>query len=147
CVLVDLRPNFLYSRAITGMEGREAVYVAPEVRSGTDDMARADLFSMGQLLIAFAGATPNGDGVVPDVFYARTPMLARFLEDLLSREPARRLLVMGHTGDVSYTHLRQVFVDEVATAAATESVGRPASRPIALVRELARDLLSPVNGE
>jgi hypothetical protein len=112
---VDLGRNYLYSQAIVGLEGAEAHFVAPEVRSGSTATPRADHYSLGYLLIAASGTAPDADGTVPDVFYAHAPLLARFLEDLVDRDPERRLLVSG-TED--YDRLGRRFEQEVEAAQA-----------------------------
>src|SRR5262249_36554833 len=82
-VLVDLGRNYLYSRSIAGLGGSDIAFVAPEVRKDETSFPRADLYSLGKLIILVAGRTPEPTSIVPDVFYERVPALARFVEDLV----------------------------------------------------------------
>ncbi|RLU99139.1 hypothetical protein CTZ27_14310 [Streptomyces griseocarneus] len=120
--LVDLGRNYLYTHTITGATGAESSYVAPEVRTGESDIARADLYSLGQLLILFAAGRASTDGVVPDVFYMRAALLARFLEDLVDADPARRLLIFatGPEPDFSFARLKSGFLAELDMVQAAE---------------------------
>ncbi len=93
-VLVDQGRNYLYSHSITGgSEGGDALYVAPEIKEDSDDESRADVYSVGRLLITMAGVAHRPDGTVPDAFYDRVPFLARFLEDLVDQDPDKRLVI------------------------------------------------------
>lgn len=107
--LIDLGVNYLYSRVVTGERGPDAGYVAPEVVAGEDATTRADLYSVGQLLVTFGGVGTEPDGVVPDGYYSDAPQLARFIEDLTDRDPHHRQLIFPGT----YDQLRQYFVDEL----------------------------------
>jgi serine/threonine protein kinase len=109
-ILIDLGKNFLYSQAIVGLEGHEARFIAPEVRAGSGSVERADFYSLGHLLIAASGTEHNLDGTVPDDFYAYAPLIARFLEDLLDRDPERRLITLGTT---KFDRLGERFEEEV----------------------------------
>jgi serine/threonine protein kinase len=144
-VLIDLGRNYLYTRSITGMDGAESVYVAPEVREGKSSIDRADLYSLGQLLILIAGSRPTSDGVVPDVFYEKAPLIARYLEDLIDRSPRNRLLTAETPDVVDYRDLCDTFLDDldIASAAATDGDGRTASK----VWPLLREVVGPYRGE
>ncbi|GAA0512750.1 hypothetical protein Ade02nite_88150 [Paractinoplanes deccanensis] len=144
-VLVDLGRNYLYTRSIMGVDGAESVYVAPEVREGNASIDRADLYSLGQLLILFAGSRPNSDATVPDVFYEQAPLIAHYLEDLIDRSPEHRLLTAGLSGKVDYQELCAAFLDdlEIASAAAQGGDGRTASTLWPLIREV----VGPYRGE
>jgi serine/threonine protein kinase len=143
-ILIDLGRNYLYTQSLTGLEGPEAVFIAPEVKAGYENISRADLFSVGQLLITFAGHTPNVDGLVPDEFYEQVPLLARFLEDFTAGPPGDRMLVIGPDNPIDYARLRGLFLDEVDAASQTQVLGsRPANRLASLVREL----VTPLSGE
>ena len=142
-VLVDLGANHLYTRAISGLEGAESVFVAPEVRRASPSLGRADLFSIGQLLIACAGMRPTTEGIVPDAMYARYPLLARLFEDLIDREPQQRLIVAGAECS-NYEKLRVTFNQEVDAMRALRShVPRSGESTLTIVRELFR----PLSGE
>ncbi|MFF9398861.1 hypothetical protein [Streptomyces sp. NPDC014744] len=121
--LVDLGRNYLYTHTITGTPGAESSYIAPEVRAGDSEIARADLYSLGRLLITFGTGRADTDGVVPDIFYMRAVQLARFIEDLIDADPARRLIVFG-TGtepSFSYEELKTAFLTELETVRAAEN--------------------------
>lgn len=121
-VLIDLGANYLYTRAVPGMVGPDAAFVAPEIRAGEPDTASADLYSVGQLLITVAGLSGGPGGAVPDAFYAETPVMARFIEDLVDREPARRLLIFKpNRQDRVYPQLREYFREELAAMAAARA--------------------------
>ncbi|MDG4788687.1 hypothetical protein O7626_22635 [Micromonospora sp. WMMD1102] len=123
-VLIDLGRNHLYSRTIGALEGREAGYVAPEMKQRTAvvDPARADLYSLGRLLIAIGGADATHGSAVPDAFYVRTPLLARFVEDLVERDPARRLLLYGDT-TWTYAELGTAFAMELQAVTVADRAG------------------------
>ncbi len=121
--LIDLGRNYLYTHTITGTPGAESSYIAPEVRSGDADIARADLYSLGRLLILFGTGRADTDGVVPDIFYMRAVPLARFIEDLIDADPARRLLLFatGHEPVFFFEELKSRFLDELEMAQAAEN--------------------------
>ncbi|MFY1686755.1 hypothetical protein [Plantactinospora sp. WMMB782] len=123
-VLIDLGRNHLYSRTIGALEGREAGYVAPEMkqRAAVVDPARADLYSLGRLLIAIGGADATHGSEVPDAFYVRTPLLARFVEDLVERDPGRRLLLYGDT-TWTYAELGTAFAMELQAVTVADREG------------------------
>jgi serine/threonine protein kinase len=110
--LVDFGRNHLYTRQIGAIESAAAFTVAPEVKEdpgpaeggggpeaddqpASDTAWYADAYSLGHLLIALGGVGRNEDGTVPDEFYERTPLLARFIEDLIEHDPGKRLLLFG----------------------------------------------------
>jgi serine/threonine protein kinase len=134
--LIDLGRNYLYTRAIGALEGPAAVYVAPEVKDETPGThSRADLYSLGQVLITIGSVGRNADGTVPDGFYERTPpLLARFIEDLIDQDPNRRLLLFlaskdDHatgTDDWTFTELGQIYEQELdAVREADAPMGAP----------------------
>jgi serine/threonine protein kinase len=108
--LIDLGVNYLYTHAVTGVRGPDAGYVAPEVVAGEDATRKADLYSVGQLLVTFGGVGAEPDGVVPDPYYSDAPELARFVEDLTDRDPRHRQLIFPG----GYDDLRRYFLDELA---------------------------------
>ena len=124
-VLVDLGVNYLYLHAAPGSGGPDAAYIAPEVRARGQNVERADIYSVGQLLIAVAGAPggwPDRPSVVTDDFYAESPVLARFLKDLIDRDPARRLLIFQPDATQPfYPQLLTFFEEELAAVSATRA--------------------------
>ncbi|MER5357144.1 hypothetical protein [Streptomyces sp. NPDC002785] len=121
--LVDLGRNYLYTHTITGTPGIESSYIAPEIRAGDSEIARADLYSLGRLLILFGTGRADTDGLVPDIFYMRAVQLARFIEDLIDANPARRLIVFG-TGteqEFSFAELKNSFLAELEMVQAAEN--------------------------
>ncbi|MFF3854140.1 hypothetical protein [Micromonospora sp. NPDC002575] len=120
-VLIDLGVNYLYTHALPGIGGPDATYVAPELRAGGTGTSRTDLYSVGQLLVAISGAPGASDGTVPDQFYAETPVMARFIEDLVDGEPTRRLIIFRPDPPPAplYPQLRRFFDEELAAMAAT----------------------------
>ncbi len=125
-VLIDQGRNYLYSHSVTGgPEGGDALYVAPEIKEDSDDESRADVYSVGRLLITMAGVAHRPDGTVPDAFYDRVPFLARFLEDLVDQDPDKRLLIYrarakADSDQLLWKTLGQFFVDEVDAVIAGE---------------------------
>ncbi|MFI9486354.1 hypothetical protein ACIG47_08170 [Promicromonospora sp. NPDC052451] len=112
---VDLGVNHLHARTITGQGQGESVYAAPEVRRDGAGHPRADLYSLGALLITVAGIPQTPDGTVPDQFYVTSVGLARLLEDLTDADPDRRLLVTPTDPSAPrFAQIGRVFADEVA---------------------------------
>jgi protein kinase-like protein len=113
--LLDLGVNYLYSHALPGESGPDFPYVAPEVRADGDARHRSDLYSVGQLLALIGTGGPAVGGIVPDDFYAETPLMARFLEDLLDADADRRLLLFRPEPDTPlYEQLDGWFAEELA---------------------------------
>jgi serine/threonine protein kinase len=140
--LVDFGVNYLYTHALTGPGGPDAGYLAPEVRSGADDTVHADLYSVGQLLVAFGGAGRGPDGTVPDEYYAEAPLVARFLEDLVDSDPGHRLLIFQPNGSTSeYRQLREFFLEELEAVRVAQGERPPHPRWFAGVIDLCRPLL------
>ncbi|WP_264653332.1 protein kinase domain-containing protein [Actinoplanes cyaneus] len=150
--MIDFGRNYLYGQSGLGRQSSDARYIAPEVRSDDEPSWRADLYSLGQLLIGLSGAGRDADGIVPDAFYLRTCHLARFLEDLLQEDPAKRLLLYPPTGDApvrgdapvmsptDWSKLSTTFVDEVAAERAadrTDGLFGPPSRSRRFVLDFA----------
>lgn len=139
--LIDLGVNYLYTHAVTGASGPDATYVAPEVRAG-DDTARADLYSVGRLLVAFGRVDDGADGGVPDAYYAEAPQLARFIEDLTDADPEHRLLVFQPDGpEPLYQQLRTFFGEELAAVRVAQGERSPHPRWLASLIDLCRPLL------
>ncbi|WP_049569592.1 protein kinase domain-containing protein [Streptomyces sp. SBT349] len=139
-VLVDLGVNYLYSHAVSGSEGPDAGYVAPEIRNSGRESLRADVYSLGLLLVAIAGA-PNGwpesTTLLPDELYAESPVLARLVEDLTAGEERNRLLIFRpDPGAPLFPQLARHFNEELEAVLAARE-GRA---------EGPRDLLTPLNG-
>ncbi|GAA4218341.1 protein kinase domain-containing protein [Actinocatenispora rupis] len=142
--LLDLGANYLYSQSLPGEAGPDLAYVAPEVRhDGPAD--RTDLYSLGQLLVTLGTGAPAEGGIVPDDFYAETPLMARFLEDLLDASPARRLLLFRPEPDRPlYAQLSRRFTEELrALRAAYAERVQPAGADL---RGNLRGLLLPFSG-
>ncbi|WNI18773.1 hypothetical protein [Actinacidiphila sp. ITFR-21] len=120
--LIDLGRNYLYTHTITGTTGVDYSYIAPEVKAGGNEIARADLYSLGQLLILIGCGRTSTDSVVPDIFYMRAMLLARFIEDLIDADPARRLLIFDTAAgpDFSFGRLKSVFLAELEMVRAAE---------------------------
>lgn len=111
---VDLGVNHLHTQSLAGSVQGETTYVAPEVRSTGVLGDRADLYSLGMLLIAAAGIPHSAPGTVPDQFYVASAGMARLLEDLVDAEPARRLLVSRiDRGSNRFEQVGALFRDEV----------------------------------
>jgi hypothetical protein len=139
--LIDLGVNYLYTHVVTGASGPDSAYVAPEVRAG-DDPKRADLYSVGRLLVAFGHADDAADGGVPDAYYAEAPQLARFAEDLTGADPAHRLLVFQPNGSAPlYRQLHGFFVEELEAVRVTQGDRPPHPRWLTGVIDLWRPLL------
>ncbi|KRV47282.1 hypothetical protein AQ490_07355 [Wenjunlia vitaminophila] len=126
-VLVDLGVNYLYAHEVPGSDGPDAAYVAPEVRTDATQNDRADLYSAGRLLIAIAGVPDEPDSTVPDAFYAETPMLARFLEDLTGRDPDNRLVIFRPEGPRGRYRQLLHFLEEELQAVEAARAQRPAT--------------------
>jgi serine/threonine protein kinase len=142
--LIDLGRNYLYTHTITGTTGAEASFIAPEVRAGDSEIHRADLYSLGQLLVLFGCGHASGDGLVPDIFYMRAPLLARFVEDLIDAAPERRLLIFSGEAppDFSFGRLKSSFLAEldVVQAAEKDMTDLRVETGVQALRELLRPL-------
>ncbi|MGI5215172.1 hypothetical protein [Plantactinospora sp. CA-290183] len=123
-VLIDFGRNHLYTRTIGALEGPEASFVAPETKQNAAqaDPRLADLYSLGKLLIAIGGTEPGQGAEVPDAFYVRTPLLARFVEDLVDSDPNRRLLLYGDSG-WTYADLGTEFAMELQAVSVADREG------------------------
>lgn len=112
---VDLGVSYLHARSIAGQVRGDGAYAAPEVRRDGVGHPRADLYSLGALLISVAGIPHSADGTVPDQFYVAAVGLARLLEDLTDADPRRRLLVTPvDPAAPTFEQVGRVFRDEVA---------------------------------
>lgn len=132
--LIDLGRNYLYTRAITGVEAGESAYVAPEIRDDLQNAPDADLYSLGRLLIWMGNVGQNKDGTIPDSFYANAPMVARFIEDLVDVDPRKRLAIFNEAREGNrYIQLKKILSEEV------EAVNSLAGDPLPR-RALARRL-------
>jgi serine/threonine protein kinase len=96
-MFIDFGRNYLYTRAVGGLDGPEGSYIAPEVKEDIDDVGYADLYSLGRILVALGDVGENRDGTIPDRFYGQAPLIARFVEDLVDSDPRRRLIVFRLT--------------------------------------------------
>lgn len=125
--LIDLGRNYLYTRSVGAIEGPDAIYIAQEVKEETPGGHRsADVYSLGQILIALGGVGRNPDGTVPDAFYERVPLVARFIEDLIDQNPETRLVLFGSGEGWKFGELGKVFNQELdATTAAEQEKAAP----------------------
>ena len=147
---IDFGRNYLYIGAVGRIEGADGAFVAPEVRANADSVARADLYSLGRILIAIGDVGQNPDGTIPDRFYGQAPLIARLVEDLIDQDPNRRLLVfpIAPGGPDVYQSLRDVLEQELDVTQA-ELVDDTALRRHAIpyqgpaVREMLVSLLRP----
>ncbi|MBB5957123.1 serine/threonine protein kinase [Saccharothrix tamanrassetensis] len=130
---VDFGRNYLYSGAFAGPRTAQSAYVAPEVRANSEDVAKADLYSLGHILIALGDVGANRDDTIPDRFYGQAPLIARVVEDLIDVRPDRRLLVFPVPIDDAdvYHYLRQVLEQELDVTQAA-LVDDPDLRPRAI---------------
>jgi hypothetical protein len=120
-VLIDLGVNHLYSRQVGIAEHDDSVYVAPEVKNRDRSTDKADVYSLGIILIeALSGQTPR-DGRVPDSVYDMSPVLGMTLEDLIEEDPAKRLLIMAPKGGFSFDDLDS-YLDEAFETVEKEPV-------------------------
>ena len=112
--LIDLGVNYLHTRSLSASRSGEARYTAPEVRErGVGDW-RADLYSLGMLLIKIGGVDHVQQGIVPDQFYSASPGLARLLEDLVDADPDRRLMVSSLEPERGrYEQFDELFRNEI----------------------------------
>lgn len=116
--LIDLGVNYLYTYAFSGLEGVDSRFVAPEVKNEGRPTDKADLYSLGKILILLGGGEGDED-VVPDAFYATAPLLARFIEDLVDESPERRQVVFPLVpGERRYVQLCAVFLAELEAESA-----------------------------
>jgi serine/threonine protein kinase len=112
-LLIDLGPNYLYTRQGRIAESREALFIAPEVKEDAP-AATSDIYSLGMILVELADPRGALDGVIPDSLYRQTPYLARFIEDLIDAKPENRLLIFHPApGEDVFDTLRSAFADEL----------------------------------
>jgi serine/threonine protein kinase len=103
--LIDLGVNYLYTRQVGIAEHDDSVYVAPEVKNRDQSNNKADVYSLGIILIeALSGQAPR-DGRVPDSVYEMSPVLGMTLEDLIEENPDSRLLLMSRNASYSFDDL------------------------------------------
>ena len=138
--LIDLGVNYLHLHNMPGLDGSDSAFVAPEIRAireradtkglvnahdaGTEGPPKGDLYSVGQLLVYLGCGCPDPNGRVPDIFYAEVPLIARFIEDLLDREPRHRLLILGSQAGAAgslYARLWDYLAEEIETVKAVQS--------------------------
>jgi serine/threonine protein kinase len=147
--LIDFGRNYLYTQAIPGQAYWDASYLAPEIKKEDGPAEKADLYSLGKLLITFGLQGGRPGDIIPDAFYARTPFIARFLEDLVQDDPAQRLTIFAdHGGESgrqsSYAALRTFFTEELDAVKAAEKEGLKLGEDSYLAVLL--DLLKPMSG-
>jgi hypothetical protein len=113
--LIDLGVNHLYTRQVGIAEHDDSVYVAPEVKNGDQSADKADVYSLGIILIeALSGQAPR-DGRVPDSVYEMSPVLGTTLEDLIEEHPDKRLLLMSRDTSFSFDNLDRYLQEAFAT--------------------------------
>lgn len=147
--LIDFGRNYLYTQSISGQGGPDAAYVAPEIKDENGPAGKADLYSLGQLLIAFGLRGGRPSGLIPDEFYARVPLVARFLEDLVQEDPEQRLMIFYVSAQDSgrqatYADLRTLFLEELAAVRAADREGLTLREDSVLA--VLRDLAKPMSG-
>lgn len=98
---IDFGKNYLYTGSLSGLEGPEGAFVAPEVRKGDDNVSKADLYSLGKILVLLGDVGQSRGSIVPDLFYGQAPLVARLIEDLIVEDPSQRLLVFQMAADNS----------------------------------------------
>jgi hypothetical protein len=86
--LVDLGPNFALSGLVDAPYPETAFLAESE-----DPSIRSDLYSLGRVVRALAGPADTSGSAIRLAVYRDHPMLGRFLDDLLDRNPRRRLLL------------------------------------------------------
>jgi serine/threonine protein kinase len=119
--LIDLGVNHLYTRQVGIAEHDDSVYVAPEVKNRGGFLLKADVYSLGIILIeSLSGLVPR-DGRVPDSVYEMSPVLGMTLEDLIEEDPDKRLLLLPADGDFSYDRLGN-YLDEAFESVAKEPI-------------------------
>jgi serine/threonine protein kinase len=115
--LIDLGRNYFYTQSMSGSGELETVFVAPEVREDERLVGLADIYSIGQLLqfIGTYGTLPSE--MVADGLYKRTPLVARFLEDLIQAKASLRLRIFASprvSDGVDYDELKKIFSEEIS---------------------------------
>jgi len=93
-VFIDLGRNHLYTHHLGLEANREALFVAPEMKNGGCSDT-ADLYSFGMILVDLADPIGVQGHTIPDSLYQYAPHLARFIEDLIDKEPKNRLLIFS----------------------------------------------------
>lgn len=110
--LIDIGRNYLYTRHVGIETNREAFFVAPEVKTGQETEDTSDLYSFGMILIELADPLGVQGETVPDSLYQYAPYLARFIEDLIDKEPAKRRMIFPIQDPKDpYADLCQLFED------------------------------------
>jgi serine/threonine protein kinase len=112
-VLIDVGRNHLYSRSLSLLEGPEAIFVAPEVKSEKQDYQNSDLFSFALILIWLANRGVLVAPLVSDNIFQQAAPLGRFLEDLVDEDPAKRFLLINvdPASDDLNMQLKEALVD------------------------------------
>jgi len=134
--MIDFGRNYLYGQSGLGRQASDANYIAPEVRRDEASSWRADVYSLGQLIVGISGIGRDTDAAVPDTFYVHTHYLARFIEDLVDEDPDNRLILYREFAWPKETHsdspepepdpapdflrLRDVFLAELTAVQAAD---------------------------
>jgi serine/threonine protein kinase len=111
-VLIDLGRNYLYTRHVGLEAGREAIFVAPEIKADQHAEETSDLYSFGMILIELADPIGVQGATIPESLYQYAPHLARFIEDLIDAKPEHRRLIFPITDrNNPYADLCHLFED------------------------------------
>jgi len=97
-VLIDFGQNYLLTEEVgRGRLSADVVrYVSPELiesRGERTPTGYEDVYSVGQILLELAGYADADGGYIPNALYMDAPFLGRLVEDLLDRDPGKRLLL------------------------------------------------------
>lgn len=145
---IDLGRNYLHTGVVGGQDSYSQLeYVAPEVQDNVDEASRADVYSLGRILVTLGNVGGNRDGTIPDKFYGQAPLIARLIEDLIDERPDRRLLVFAAAwaADNVYLALREILEQELdATQAELTNDVELRNTAIPSDRESARSILAVI---
>ncbi len=97
-VLIDFGQNYLLTHEVGSrrLSANMVRYVSPELiesRGQHRPTGYEDVYSVGQILLEMAGYTEADGGYIPNALYMDAPFLGRLVEDLLDRDPGKRLLL------------------------------------------------------
>nr|WP_272918083.1 hypothetical protein [Actinomadura rayongensis] len=113
--LIDMGKNHLYSRSVGLLEGPESIFVAPEIKRDGAGNFLADIYSLGLVVCWLADRAGFSGPVVPDVLYQQLPPLARFIDDMVDRDPRKRLLLADQEeiGSSRFRYIKQALIEEI----------------------------------
>jgi protein kinase-like protein len=117
-VLIDFGQNYLLTHDVGPgrVSAETARYIAPELlesRARGRASGLEDVYSAGQILLELAGYDGSEGGFIPTPLYMDTPFVGRLIEDMLDRDPGRRLLLsrLDATSPVGGDRRRELFAD------------------------------------